>query len=101
MTQPAPFIVAIVLALSGCKTVVGPTPEPEVRIQQTVVERAVSCVPENLGAPPLYPDTNAALSKAADAAVRYALIQAGRLLRIARLGEVEPVVASCREAAGE
>lgn len=57
----------------------------------------VSCVPESLGAPPAYPDTDEALRAAPTADRRYQLILAGRELRIARAGEVEPVVAGCRQ----
>lgn len=85
------------LALAACAA--GPRPEPEVRIQEVYVEKPVTCVPGNLGEAPTYPDSDDALRRAADAAERYALLWAGRLLRAARLGEVEPVVTECRNAA--
>lgn len=87
------------LALAGCAG--GPDPEVSVRTETVYVERAVSCVPENLGDTPTFPDTDQALSSADDAAARYALLWAGRLLRMARLGETEPVIATCREAGDE
>lgn len=85
------------LALAACAH--GPAPEPEIRIQEVIVERPVACVPANLGKTPDYPDTDAALAGASDAAARYALLWAGRLLRAARAAEVESVVSKCREAA--
>ncbi len=93
------FSVAAIALLGGCAH--GVSPEPEVRTQLVYVDKAVTCVPENLGDPETYPDTDAALVEAEDAAARYALIWAGRLLRMARLGEVEPVIATCREVGSE
>lgn len=87
------------LALVACAH--GPDPEPDVRTQLVYVEKPVACVPGNLDSAGAYPDTDAALAAAAGPAERYALIWAGRLLRMARLGEVEPVILKCREAAGE
>lgn len=91
-TLTAPIIATI--ALSGCAA---KPVEPIVR--NVFVDRpvAVSCIPAALDAAPAYPDTNEALQRAADAAERYALIAAGRLLRDARLGELEPLVYLCRE----
>lgn len=85
------------LALAACAR--GAAPEPQVRIQEVFVDRPVACVPGNLEAAPDYPDTDEALAEAPDAGTRYALLWAGRLLRVARAGEVEPVIAKCREAA--
>lgn len=84
------------LALGACTTTI---PEPEVRIQEVVVERPIACVPTNLAAPPSYPDTDEALRSASGPDARYALLWAGRLLRLARAGETEPVIEKCREAA--
>jgi hypothetical protein len=89
------------LAMAGCAS----TPDPDVPERIVTVEVAVPvaqpCVPATLGPAPDYPDTDEALRSAPDAATRYLLIAAGRLLRIARLGEVEPVVAACPKATGE
>lgn len=87
----APLAVAALL-LSGCATTGTPT------VRTVTVDRpvAVACVPATLDGAPAYPDTDDALRGARDAAERYALIAAGRLLRIARLGEVEPVLETCR-----
>ena len=89
------------LALVGCAS----TPDPDVHERIVTVEVAVPvsqpCVPVTLGPAPDYPDTDEALRAAPDAATRYLLIAAGRLLRIARLGEVEPVVAACPKATSE
>lgn len=57
----------------------------------------VSCIPETLGEPPAYPDSDAALKAAPTPERRWALILAGRALRQARSGEVEPVIAACRK----
>ncbi len=81
------FVIPILaMGLAGCASMRTP-PEPEVEIQKVAIEKAVSCVPDNIGNPPVYPDSDAALLEAADASVRYMLMTAGRLLRIARLGE--------------
>ncbi len=72
--------------------------ERPVRTVTVKVPVAVECVPATLGAAPSYPDTDDALRAAVDAAERYKLVAAGRLLRDARLGEVEPVLLACRGA---
>ena len=59
---------------------------------------AVSCVPDSLGAAPTYPDEDAALLAAPDAAARYRLLALGREARAWRLGELEGVVQVCRHA---
>jgi len=69
----------------------------EIRTIRVNVPVAVSCVPATLGEAPLYPDTVEALRAAEDAAERYLLVFAGRSLREARLNELEPVVAGCRQ----
>lgn len=81
----AAFIFAF--ALTGCGTT---------RVQVVKVPVAVSCVPATLAAEPHYPDTDAKLLAAADAAERYLLLAAGRRLRDARLGELEPIVQGCK-----
>ncbi len=86
------------LALTACA---GAKPEPEIRIQRVVIEKAVPCIPANLGEAQPYPDTEAALRNARDLAERYLLLWAGRELRAARLGETEPVIAACREVGNE
>lgn len=89
--------ILILLSLGACTH--GPASQPEVRIQEVVVERPIACVPDNLKSEPGYPDTDAALAAARDASARYILLWAGRLLRTARASEVEPVISKCREAA--
>ena len=81
----------VLLAACGAK------PEPVVRTVTVTVPVAVECVPATLGGTPSYPDTDEALHAAPDAAERYRLVFLGRLLRDARLGEVEPVIQSCRK----
>jgi hypothetical protein len=56
-------------------------------------------VPEDIGPPPAYPDSDAALRDAGGAADRYQLLAAGRLLREQRLQRLEEVVKRCRNAA--
>lgn len=84
-------ILVAALALAGCtKTVTVERPVPV----EVAVPVPSPCVPRNLSAPPLYPDDDETLRNASPAE-RYLLIAAGRALRIARLRELEPVVASC------
>ncbi len=78
--------------LAGCTT----AREPVVRTVTVLKPVALSCVPETLSTAPDYPDTDDALLAAQDAAERYRLVAAGRLLRNARLGELEPVLLICR-----
>lgn len=81
------------LLLVGCG---GKQVEPSIRIVEKPIAVPVKCVPENLPAEPIYPDDDSSLKAAPDAAARYGLIAAGRVLRIQRAAEVEPVVRSCR-----
>jgi hypothetical protein len=64
-----------------------------------IVPRPVKCVPEELGPPPTYPDSDTALREAGGAADRYQLLAAGRILRQQRLQKLEDVVRRCRNAA--
>lgn len=101
------------VALAGCgslrggKTVVAAPPPPVVAVQPPRVVQidppppppvapVKSCVPRTLGAPPRYPDSDAALRKAPGAADRYQLMAAGRMMRQKRLEELERTVAGCR-----
>lgn len=86
-------LLPLVALLSAC---FGDQPEPIVRTVTVKVPVAVSCTPATLTAPPEYPDTDEALRNAVDAAERYMLVAAGRMLRDARLGELEPVIQNCR-----
>ena len=89
-----PYFVAFAsLLLVGCG---GKQVEPEIRIVEVPVSVPVSCVPKNFPAKPPMPDSDEALRAAPDAAARYGLIAAGRVLRIQREAEVEPVLAGCR-----
>ena len=114
MTKP--YLVATIalagLALGACAQLKGkraePAPPPPpvavtpptvVRVQPPAPEAQPaprSCVPRNLGPPPRYPDSDAALRSAAGAADRYQLLAAGRLLRQRRLEELERAIAACR-----
>ena len=86
-------ILLAALSLTACQTV---RPEPRVVTQQVLVPTPVACVPTELGGPPEYPDSDSALRAAVDGAARYALVAAGRLLRMARQAETESVIVSCR-----
>ena len=81
------------LALTACAST---PPEPIVRTVEISAPVAVSCVPDSLGGPPDYPDTDEALRAAPGPAERYQLLIAGREARKARAGETEPVIALCR-----
>lgn len=79
--------------LAGCAT----KPEPIVRVVTVIKPVSVSCTPATLSPAPSYPDTDEALRSAVDAAERYRLLFVGRLLRDSRLGELEPIIQTCRE----
>jgi len=68
------------------------------RVMRLIVPKPVKCVPDDLGPPPAYPDTDASLRGAGGAADRYQLLAAGRLLRQERLQKLEEVVKRCRNA---
>lgn len=72
-------------------------PEPQIITREVLIDKPVPCTPENLGPPPAYPDTDQAIAAARTPEERYAMVIAGRLLRIARLAAVEPVIEVCRE----
>jgi hypothetical protein len=94
------FVAALgaALLLSGCGTAtVQDRPEPIVRTITVDVPVAAACVPATLAPRPSYPDTDASLRAADDAAERYLLMGAGRKLRDARLNELEPIVAGCQK----
>jgi hypothetical protein len=92
-TRAVAIAVAVAsLSLAACAT----TGEPSVRVIEKAVPTPVPCVSEATPRPRDYPDSDEALKAAPSAAARYALIAAGRLLRIQRLAEVEPVVEACR-----
>lgn len=88
---------ALLLLLAGCATDEAP-PVRTVTVE-VAVPVASPCVPAGLAPAPEYPDTADALRAAPDAAQRLLLMAAGRLLRTARLNELEPVVAGCPKAA--
>jgi hypothetical protein len=90
------LILLAVLPLAACATPAAPP--PRIVTVEVAVPVSSPCVPASLAAPPEYPDTDAALRAAPDAASRYQLTFAGRLLRMARLNEVEPIVAACPKA---
>lgn len=88
-------IIPVALLLAGCATKPTERPEPIIRTVEIRVPVAAHCVPATLSPAPAYPDTDAALKSAAGPDERYWLVVAGRLIRIARLGELETVVAGC------
>lgn len=74
-----------------------PTPAaPDQKVVRVVVTKTVKCVPEDLGPPPAYPDSDTALLQAGGAADRYQLMAAGRILRQQRLQKLEEAVKRCR-----
>jgi hypothetical protein len=75
--------------LAGCAT-----PPVTTTVEVPV---ASSCIPKDLGPPPVYPDTNEAIHKAQNLYDRTRLLLAGRDLRNVRLGELEPVIQACSE----
>jgi hypothetical protein len=91
MIRALPFA----LLLAGCGTTKIVQGAPIVTTVEVPVPVVAPCVPKSLASAPDYPDTNDALRAAPDAADRYRLLGAGRLLRSARLNELEGVVAGC------
>lgn len=92
-----PFLVgllALPLMAGQCATTAAVEPRLETVIVREPV--AISCVPDSLPAPPAYPDTAEALRTAPGPAERLLLLARGRLMRIQRSAEVEPVVTGCR-----
>jgi hypothetical protein len=113
MSRALPRLAAVVVAaaLSGCAEVAirppapvarapapPPAAAPQPKVVRVYVPKPVKCVPEDVGPPPAYPDTDAALRDAGGAADRYQLLAAGRILREQRLARLEEVVRRCRNA---
>jgi len=89
------ILIALALALPACTTTA--PPEPVVRTIEVRVPVAVPCVPDGVSEPPEYVDSREALlASRDDPALAYALVQAGRDQRDARLALLEPVVRGCR-----
>lgn len=87
----AAVILFCALTLSACATTAPPRPVTTVEVRVPV---AVKCHPD-LGEPPQYPDTDAALKAAPDLFSRVKLIVAGRLMRIAREAELQAAIKAC------
>ena len=85
-------------AATATRPSAAPAPVPETKVERIYVPKAVKCVPEDLGPPPRYPDSDAALRDAGGAADRYQLLAAGRILREQRLAKLEEVIRRCRNA---
>lgn len=84
------------LLLGGCAHHL---PAEPVIVTKTVAKPvAVSCVPKSLPDAPAYPDTDDALRAASPERFQQ-LVLAGRDLRTKRLGQVEPVIKTCKTAA--
>lgn len=79
------------LLLTACATT-----EPRIEVREVKVPVALPCVSDRVSDPPVYPDTDEALKAAPDAAARFSLLAAGRVLRNQRLRELEPVIKVCR-----
>lgn len=85
----------LTLSLAACASPA--PPEPIIRTVEVRVPVPVSCVPDSFDRDgPDYPDTDAALIGAEDAAERYALLWAGRGVRQAREAELMGVLEACR-----
>ncbi len=79
------------LILGGCAS----TPsEPRIETRTVEIPTPVRCHPD-LGAPPDYPDTDAALQAAPDLFARVRLLLAGRLMRIARDQQTQAALQAC------
>lgn len=74
-------------------------PAVTVREVRVPVPVKVKCVPDDLGGPPIYPDSDKALRNAGGAADRYQLMAAGRVLRKQRLERLEETIKRCRKLA--
>jgi type IV pilus biogenesis protein CpaD/CtpE len=88
------LIAAAALSLAACAST--QAPEPIVRVIETKVPVAVSCVPASLGDEPAYVDTSETLRAAAGPEDRFQMIAAGRIQRDAWLAKVRPVLKACR-----
>ncbi|MNS16446.1 hypothetical protein D3C72_480990 [compost metagenome] len=80
----------LALLLAGCATA-----EPRIEYREVLVPVAVPCGAD-VGAPPSYLDSNAALQEAPDLFERVKLLLAGREQRSARLEALEGQIAACR-----
>lgn len=89
------YALPLLFVLGACGAAEQARPEPITVPIEVLTPVPAACVPDTLGPPPAYVDTNPVLRAAADAAERYQLVLAGREQRIARLNEVEPIVAAC------
>lgn len=89
--------VAMMFGLQGCATT--QTPEPIVRTVEVAVPVPTPCVSDATPQPPEYPDSDSALI-AATPGQRYVLMARGRLMRIQRSLETEPILQSCRVTEG-
>lgn len=90
------LLTALAFTLSACAGKTVEPPEPVVEVQEVLIEgKPAPCVPKDLGPRPDYVDSDDALAKAVDAAVRYALLWAGREERINRERELEAVIEGC------
>lgn len=80
------------LLAAGCTKYVD---RPVVTTVEVPVPVRAPCVPASLAPAPDYPDGSAATVRGATGPERYQNALAGRKLRIARLNELETVVAGC------
>jgi hypothetical protein len=83
------------LLLPWCWLIAGCATQPVTTTVEVPV--ASSCIPGDLGPPPVYPDTNEAIHKAQNLYDRTRLLLAGRDLRNVRLSELEPVIQACSD----
>jgi hypothetical protein len=91
------FITA--LALAGCANQ-DPGP-PVIKTVEVKVPAPVSCVPDDLPGPKVYPDEPQALLDALSPVARARLIEEGWAPRDSRLKILESVIDTCRKAPGD
>jgi hypothetical protein len=85
------FVVLFASCLTACAT----TPaDPRIVVKEVPTAVPVACKP-NLPPAPIYPDTAEALAASTDIFTGVQLLIAGRLLRIAREGQLKAAVAGC------
>ena len=86
-------IAAAAILLAGCAA---QEPQRIVVTQQVKVPVPIECVPDGVGGPPIYSDTDAAIIAAPDDAALIYLFWTGRVERDLRLAIIETVVEGCR-----
>ena len=92
MRLPA-LAIAVLVAACGSE----PKPEPVVQIQQVGMPVTTSCVPDNLGVRPAFPDSLEAIQATTEPAELEKLLYAGIKVRDRWIADLETVVTNCRK----